>query len=254
MSKRLQDVEYHAQKFREDNGLSDKEPIRIKTIIQKNNILTVYKPLSVGFSGMSIKIQLDKREEDECKRFILVNCKHSVGKQHFTICHEFYHLFYQENFSAAVSCAGKFDKKGNPEEYNADMFGAYLLLPQWGIWELIPEDERGRNKISIATILSIEQYYSCSHSALLHRLLDMNLIDDAFKAKYLLGIKAYARKLGYDTRLYEEGNTNLVIGNYGTLAYKAWEEGIVSESSYLSLLEDLGVDISKISEEENGEE
>jgi len=39
-----------------------------------------------------------------------------------------------------------FDKKGNPEEYNADIFASYLLLPEAGIWEMIPESERTKIK------------------------------------------------------------------------------------------------------------
>ena len=60
--------------------------------------------------------------------------------------------------------------------------------------------------------------------------------------------------MGFSTDLYEKGNENVVIGDYGTLAYNAWEKGIVSESSYLSLLEDIGVDISKIFETESEDE
>lgn len=250
MSKRIDNLEYLSKKFREDNFLNEKEPIRIKSILQKNNILTVYRPLSPDFSGMSIKINIGRT----CKRFILVNSEHSIGKQHFTICHEFYHLFYQEDFSAAVSSSGKFDKHENPEEYNADIFASFLLLPQWGVCEMIPEKEKTKNKISIATLLSIENYYACSRSTLLHRLLNMGLIDEEFKALYSKGIKSGARKLGFSTDLYEKGNENVVIGDYGTLAYNAWEKGIVSESSYLSLLEDIGVDISKIFETESEDE
>lgn len=250
MSKRSDSIEYLSKKFREDNALNEKEPIRIKSILQKNNILTVYRPLSSDFSGMSIKIDVG----GSCKRFMLINSEHSIGKQHFTICHEFYHLFYQVNFSAAISSSGKFDKQGNPEEYNADLFASFLLLPHWGVWELIPEKENAKNKISIATLLLIEHYYACSRSTLLHRLLEMGLIDEDFKIQYSTGIKSSARKLGFSTDLYEKDNENEVIGDYGTLAYNAWDKGIVSESSYLSLLEDLGVDISKIFETESEDE
>ncbi|MEI7502945.1 MAG: ImmA/IrrE family metallo-endopeptidase [Paludibacter sp.] len=250
MSKRSDSLEYLAKKFREENALNEKEPIRIKSILQKNNILTVYRPLSSDFSGMSIKIDVG----GVCKRFMLINSEHSIGKQHFTICHEFYHLFYQENFSAEISISGKFDKHGNPEEYNADLFASFLLLPHWGVWELIPEKENAKNKISIATLLSIEHYYACSRSTLLYRLLELGLIDENFKEQYSTGIKNSARKLGFSTDLYEKGNENEVVGDYGTLAYNAWDKGIVSESTYLSLLEDLGVDISKIFETESEDE
>lgn len=65
---------------------------------------------------------------------------------------------------------------------------------------------------------------------------------------------ANARKLGYNTSLYEKANENEVIGDYGVLANQAWEKGIVSESAFFGLLQDLGVDISKLDEElPNGE-
>jgi Zn-dependent peptidase ImmA (M78 family) len=243
-------LELMAQDFRQRNGLSFTEPLKIKSLLQKANVLTIYKALSSKFSGMSIKIELTEKTY----RFMLVNSDHPVGKQHFTICHELYHLYYQKNFNAAISCTGLFDKKGNPEEYNADIFASYLLLPESGIWEMIPENERAKNKIKIGTILAIEQYYGSSHTAMLYRLLNMNLIDMAYKEELTLGVMAFAHKFGYSTSLYEKDNENEVIGDYGMLAYKAWEKGIVSESAYFGLLQDLGIDISKFDEvQPNGE-
>jgi Zn-dependent peptidase ImmA (M78 family) len=243
-------LELLAQEFRQKNRLSSTEPLRIKSLLQKTNVLTLYKPLSRGFSGMSIKIDTP----EECYRFMLINSDHPIGKQHFTICHELYHLYYQKDFKAAISCTGLFDKKGNPDEYKADIFASYLLLPEMGVWGMIPESERGRNKIKIATILAIEHFYGCSHSALLFRLLNMDIIDNAQKDMFSGGIMALARKFGYNTSLYEPDNEGDVIGDYGMLANKAWEVGILSESAYYGLLQDLGVDISKLDDEQpNGE-
>lgn len=243
-------LELLAQEFRQKNGLSSTEPLKIKSLLQKTNVLTLYKPLSSGFSGMSIKVDTP----EECFRFMLINSDHAVGKQHFTICHEFYHLYFQKDFKAAISCTGLFDKKGNPEEYKADIFASYLLLPEMGIWEMISENERSKNKIKISSILAIEHFYGCSHSALLFRLLNMDIIDNAQKDSLSNGIMSLARKFGYTTSLYEPDNEGEVIGDYGMLANKAWEEGIVSESAYYGLLKDLGVDISKLDDEQsNGE-
>ena len=242
-------LELYAQDIRKKNGLSLTESLNIKSLLQKINVLTIYKPLSDTFSGMSIKIT---NSNGKVYRFMLVNSNHPIGKQHFTICHELYHLFYQKHFSAALSCAGMFDKKGNPEEYNADIFASYLLLPEAGIWEMIPEPERTKNKITIATILSIEQYFGCSHSALLFRLLNMKLIDADYQNQLSSGIISSARRLGYNTSLYETGNENVVIGDYGSLAYKAWETGIISESAYIGFIKDLGIDISKLDEIQSG--
>lgn len=239
-------LELLAQDFRQRNGLSSTEPLNIQGLLKKTNVLTIYKPLSNSFSGMSIKIDTSEKEY----RFMLVNSNHPIGKQHFTICHELYHLYFQKDFKAAVSCTGLFDKKGDIEEYNADIFASYLLLPEMGVWEMTPENERSKNKISIGTVLEIEQFYRCSHSALLFRLLNMDLIDKEYKTNLSKSIIALARKFGYNTSLYESGNKDEVIGDYGKLAYNAWEKGIVSESAYYGLLKDLGVDISKLDEDQ----
>jgi len=82
----------------------------------------------------------------------------------------------------------------------------------------------------------------------------MGLIDAALKEALSQGVMALARKFGYNTALYEKDNENEVIGDYGKLANKAWEDGIVSESAFYGLLKDLGIDISKLDEEQpNGE-
>jgi Zn-dependent peptidase ImmA (M78 family) len=243
-------LELLALDFRQKNGLSSNEPLSLKSLLQKTNVLTIYKPLSDKFSGMSIKIEAPEK----VYRFMLVNSEHPIGKQHFTICHEIYHLFYQKDFKTAVSCTGLFDKKGNPEEYNADIFASYLLLPEMGVWDLIPELERPKNKISIETVLTIEQFFGCSHSALLFRLFNMGIIDLVQKENLSKGVITMARKLGYKTYLYVKGNENEVIGDYGLLAYRAWENGLVSESSYMGFLRDLGIDISQLDDElSNGE-
>jgi prenyltransferase beta subunit len=136
-------LEILAQDFRKINGLSSNEPLKLKSLLQKTNVQTIYKPLSGGFSGMSIKIDMPEK----CYRFMLVNSDHAIGKQHFTICHEFYHLYYQQNFKAAISSAGIFDKKGNPEEYHADIFASYLLLPDMGVWEITKPNAKSRRTV-----------------------------------------------------------------------------------------------------------
>ena len=239
-----EELELKATEFRQKNGMGATEPIKIKSFLQKLKVLTIYKSLSPGFSGMAIKIDVDGNTD----RFMLVNSNHSIGKQHFTICHELYHLFIQNNFHATISNTGLFDKK-NPEEYNADMFASFLLLPRLGLIMMIPEEQRKKDSISYETLLEIEQFYGCSHSALLQRLLNIGYITLAKKEELSkIGIKNLARKMGYDISLYEDGNRDTSIGNYGRLAYKAWEEGIVSQSAYISLLSDLGIDVSKLDE------
>jgi Zn-dependent peptidase ImmA (M78 family) len=249
MDNQFINLELQANDFRQQNGLNLTEAIRIKSLLQKLNILTVYLPLSNDFSGMAVKFI----SSENSKRFLLINCNHTIGRQHFTICHELYHLFYQNDFKSEKSNAGTFNKSGDPEEYNADIFASFLLLPTNGVLQLIPENERIKNKITLRTILAIEHYYSCSRNALLNRLYNMKLIDrDTFTENKTDVIK-YATLYGYNTDLYQPGNEGMVIGDYGSLARELFDKGIVSESSYFTLLEDLGIDLSQLDHLNNNE-
>ena len=48
----LQQAERLAQKLRADFGLNDSEPIHVKTILRKENIVTMYLPLSEDVFGL----------------------------------------------------------------------------------------------------------------------------------------------------------------------------------------------------------
>lgn len=242
--KEVIDLENYANSFRRDNQLSLSEPIRIKSLLQRNNILTVYLPLSNNFSGMAIKTN----GKFPSKNFILINSEHSIGKQHFTICHELYHLFFQENFTFSISNAGIFDKN-KPEEYNADLFASFLLLPEIGLQEMIPANERKKNSISIKTILNIEQFYSCSRTALLNRLKKTKRIDSVFYDRFCSNVQNSALQYGYDISLYKKGNEGVVIGDYGIKARNLFEEGEIAESTYFSFLEDIGINLDELKAE-----
>ena len=233
-------LELKATDFRQQNGLNPSEAIRLKSVLLKNNILTLFLPLNADFSGMAVKVMVGP----EAKRFMLVNCNHTIGRQHFTICHELYHLYIQGNFRSEKTGVHTFDKKGDQEEYKADIFASFLLLPTNGILQMIPENERRMNKITLKTILSIEQYYSCSRNALLNRLQRIKLIDSQLFAQYSVDKIKNALLYGYSIDLYQKGNEGDVIGDYGTLARELFDKGEISESSYFSLLEDLGIDLS----------
>lgn len=225
-------LEKKAIDFRKLAGLSSSDPIRIKSLLSKLNVITVYKDLSASFSGMALKINDN--------RFILVNSSHSLGKQHFTICHELYHLFVQENFTSMICDAGKFDNKSG-EEYNADRFASQLLLPENAIMDIIPEIELAKDKIQLNTILKLEHYFSCSRNALLYRLKDLKLITNTTYDLFCDNVKNSAVQYGYSVDLYEPANKDQTIGDYGELTRELFDKELISESHYISLLYDLGM-------------
>ena len=131
-----------------------KGPVRIHQILKEKHVLTWFKKLDDNFSGMAIRIKGNESSSD--KYFMLINTALSYAKQRFTACHELYHLLYQKDFKVSQNNAGLFNKK-EEEEYNADVFAAYLLLPEMGLKELVPADEQQVDKITLATLLKVEQ-------------------------------------------------------------------------------------------------
>ena len=233
--------------FRSDNGLNNADPIRLKSLLQKLNVITVFAPLSDNFSGMALKA-------NTVNRFMLVNSNQSLGKQHFTICHELYHLFVQTDFISQVCQTGKFDKNADKNEYRADVFASYLLLPTDGLLENIPNEEIEKKKVSLKTILYIEHFYSCSRRALLYRLKNLKLISSAEYEGFTVNIQRGALENGFAVDLYKNGNHKVVISDYGIIAKQLFDKETVSESHYYSLLADLGIDITKIDETQHGED
>ncbi len=242
-------LEKAAVSFRSEQGADSNEPVRLKSLLQKLNVVTVFAPLSHNFSGMALKVNLNEKTD----RFMLINTQQSLGKQHFTICHELYHLFIQANFTSQVCQTGLFDKKADIEEYNADIFASHLLLPTDGLIKYIPDEELSRKKITLPTILQIEHLYSCSRRALLYRLKKLSLITQEQYEEWSKNVKRRAVEYGFQTDLYEPGNHNTVIGDYGLLAKELYDKEKISESHYYSLLSDLGIDLTKIDDNNNGE-
>ncbi|MFA4851281.1 MAG: ImmA/IrrE family metallo-endopeptidase [Bacteroidales bacterium] len=222
--------------FRDRNGLNATEPIQFKSLLIKLNVLTFFRTLSENLSGMALKI-------DDVYRFMMVNTSKPRGHQHFTISHELYHLFIQNDFSSVTCKTGLFKKNDSIDEYYADVFAANLLLPEDGVLEHIPDNQLSKDKITIETILKIEQLYQCSRKALLYRLKELSLISSNGWENFDKQVKINAVKHGYDVKLYEGQREVSLIGDYGNIAKSLYDKDKISESHYLNLMGDIGIDI-----------
>jgi Zn-dependent peptidase ImmA (M78 family) len=226
-----------ANQFRERHGISGGEAIGLKSLLLKLNVFTLFKPLTEAFSGMSLKV-------NDNARFILVNSNHSIGRQHFTIAHELYHLFIQDKFETHQCKTGLFDPK-KKEEYNADYFASCLLMPESGIQEMIPDEELNKKKISLQTVIKLEQYFSVSHSSMLVRLKMLGLLDaKAFDYFKILKATETAQQYGYQTSLYKEGNHDVIVGDYGEKAKRLFDIEKISEGHYMELMRKIGIDVT----------
>ncbi|TAF73183.1 MAG: ImmA/IrrE family metallo-endopeptidase [Bacteroidetes bacterium] len=239
------EIEKKALGFRIENGYSSTEPIQLDSLLIKQNVITIFKPLSGSLAGMAIKAP-------NGLKFMMINQNHNLGKQHFTIGHELYHLFIQENFTSQRCITGLFDKQIDIEEKKADLFSACLLLPESGIKQLIPDKEFANKKsLTVQTLFKIQHFYKVSMKATIFRLYELELIDDSYFKDYETGIKSTAHRLGFNISLYESGNFNKMIGDYGIVANQLFQNEKISEAHYYELLHAINIDPLKILQSEN---
>ena len=220
------DAELLAVRFRNILHLPQDVPFPVKSALEQLGILTVFRPLSDSSYGMSIKMK------DE-SRFMLVSSNSTIGRQHFTIGHELYHLYYDENPQPHM-CG--MDGKA-PTEQSADMFASNLLLPRVGLLAMLPEDFPTSKKLDLATVVKMEQKFQVSRQALLYRLKRLGIIgEDVLQSLLLAPTRDAAQRRGYDVALYENGNEGLIIGDYSSLATDLFEKGRISEGHYNELV------------------
>lgn len=227
----LDSAEIYASQLRSQLRISDSEPINVQTIVRMLGILTLYRPLSVSLYGSSMK------SADGKWRFMLVNSNTNIGRQNFTIAHELYHLYFDENPLPHFCNAGQLDDA----EKSANIFAGAFLMPRLGLIQQIPEKELLSKNISLTTILNLEALFGVSHSALMVRLKELKFIKEKLFDYYMtLKITVEATHRGFDLALYNSGNEGLVIGDFGAKARELFEKDIISEGHYVELLNMIG--------------
>lgn len=242
-------LELLALKFRQEQGVKFDEPVSVHQMLRNKNIITSFQPLSEGFEGMAIKIP---NKEQEARLFMLVNTSSNYSRQRFTACHELYHLLYQKDFTVSYDVDGE-DGRKSLDEQAADYFARCLLLPRDGVLSLVPEEERKKDAITLATILKVEQNFRCSRSCLLYRLKEMDLISDAVYQVFLHDVIRGAAEYGYPKSLYRPTYSKELIGDYNVKARQLYDKGMISQAKYFGLLYDMGIDFGKEALDGKGE-
>jgi len=74
----------------------------------------------------------------------------------------------------------------------------------------------------------------------------MGLASRTYKDQFSTGVKNGALHYGYSIGLYEPSDETKVLGAYGNLANRLFEEDKISEGHYRELLMAIGVDVNEI--------
>lgn len=202
--------------FRGLLGYSEVDPIDIIEVLNKLGIITFFSEFSSTFSGMSIK--------SEGNSFVLINSKHPIGRQNFSIAHELYHLYIQKD---------PIDEKKKSIEKEADFFAKCFLIPKVAISSFL---QKNNLDIDENSVVLMEQYFQVSRQALLYALGSYRLVNDDFILKLKDNVQGIATRYVEDLSLYNSGRQDFIVGDYLELAKKLYDRDDISEPNYLSLI------------------
>lgn len=220
-----------AVSLRRQLGDDATSPIDIFTLAYSIDSLSiVYYPMGERISGICVK--------DKGSNVIAINSSMTIGRQRFSMAHELYHLFYDDDQLTAI-CAKKIGI-GSEKEIYADQFASYLLMPPDALSDMIGQIKKTPSyKLSVKDIVRIEQHFQISRKALLYRLIEENELTMQESESMRQNIILSANNLGYDDTLYKPTPKEKQYGTYGFYiqqADKAVEKGLISNGKYEELL------------------
>ncbi len=208
-------------------GESDTSPVDIFAVVQNiPHLSLVLYPMGNNISGMCVKIDKDT--------VIAINSYMSIGRQNFSLAHELYHFYYNDNRTSAI--CRKDIGKGNETEQAADRFASYFLMPNVSGFSACDTDSD-----TFKAIIDMEQYYRVSNQAMIYRLVEEDVLSPAQAERFKKDIIKTASSLGYDTSLYKPSCSDKIYKTYGYYIKQTQDlltNELVSNGRYEQLLMD----------------
>lgn len=224
-----------AAQLRIELGEDSFSPVDIFAVAQTiENLTIVYYPFGEKVSGMCIKGQ-------KGNNLIAINSAMTLGRQRFTLAHEFYHMFFD---ASMVSVCSMLLNTNRGVEKEADMFASYFLMPEAALSIRAKKilDENKSKKLSLSDVIKIEQYFGLSHQATVYRLMHALLLNEEDGELFLsASVRSKAESLGYSPDLYEpapESRQYMTYGHYIKQVEDAFEKNLISQGKYEELLID----------------
>ena len=207
------DLSAKSQELRELLGEDANSPVDIFSLAcQIDGLTLVLYPLGENISGMCVR--------DKDVHLIAINSTMSYGRQRYSLAHELYHLYF-DNESGFNVCSKKLDPKSENEKC-ADQFASYFLAPYKSLRDFIKKTAKG-SPLSLRHVIALEQHFGMSHQAMLWRLVSEKFITEEVLDRYKNGVISTARILGYDDKLYKPSPNEALKRTYGHYLKQAEE-------------------------------
>lgn len=224
------DISIKASQIRKEMGEDMSSPIDIFSLAHTIKGLTiVLYPFSDNISGACLTTKKSS--------IIAINSAMSLGRQRFSLAHELYHHFFDEDMCSTLvpSIVGIKDEN----EQKADLFASYFLMPPTSLRDRL--DSILPRKLSIADVVKLEQYYQVSRRAMLKRLLEEGALSEIEASQMTSNVRLSAAKLGYDIQLYtplEAAKQYATFGYYISKTEELYQNDRISSGKYEELLLD----------------
>ncbi len=173
----------------------------VRPLFQKNKYIVIELP----FADKEIGALCYKGERFG---YTLINSSLPKVNVNFALCHEIYHLFYQEDF------AGKkielymnehyYDYK---EELSANLFAGMLLMPEQSYRMMFRKfvQDMGEEDTTLSTVVKLMNYFKVPYMAALIRCYELNLLESGETLELLINAKSELIRHEFK-RLWLDGN------------------------------------------------
>lgn len=221
-----------ASDLRRHFGQECKSAIDIFSMISDSDEITVvFHPMSSKLSGLCIK--------DNHNKVIGINSNLSYGRQRFTMAHELYHLFFQDEMGTTL-CPKEMNEKLDANETDANTFASYFLMPYEALRFFVSQKIcKEKGELTIIDVIRIEQFFGMSRMATLWRLVEENYISYEASQHMRKDIIKSAIKLGYDDALYKKTASSkqyFTLGKYVKQVEELKDDDKISSGKYEELL------------------
>ncbi|MGV8083558.1 MAG: ImmA/IrrE family metallo-endopeptidase [Coriobacteriia bacterium] len=216
-------------------GLGSEPILGLRELIESEGLLVYETSIEGGsLSGCFAVIGEDN--------WIMVNTAHSVGRQRFTLAHEYCHYLVDRNLRFVV-CT---DDKPAHEIY-ADAFAAGFLMPLESLDSFFAGEIAATGSLKAERVVEYCYAYGVSFSAAVNRLSNAGFLSSV-QRNSLLALKptVLARDLGYDIShpsspffRSAKDSTNMsesLPRLYRAAAFQAYSKKQISESKLANLL------------------
>ena len=122
-------------------------------------------------------------------------------------------------------------------EIEANYFSSYFLMPDDSLRYHLNK-RIGSNKLVLADLIFLENFFMVSHALMLKRLKEMGMIDEKQSFELRPNIIKNAKILGYSIKLYEKSvlDKPVIISEYAELANDLLEKGKITNGKYEELI------------------